>query len=160
MRDHVYEVGVSWVGNTGTGTADYRAYSRAHDILAPGKPPIHGSSDPAFRGDPSRWNPEELLVAALSACHQLWYLHLCARERLVVTSYEDSARGVMIENADGSGEFASVVLQPRVTISPGCDVHRAAALHQEAHRMCFIANSVRFPVEVTPTTEASLDAAG
>lgn len=160
MRHHVYEVGVAWIGNTGTGTAHYRAYSRAHDILAPGKPPIHGSSDPAFRGDASKWNPEELLVAALSACHQLWYLHLCAREGLVVTAYDDSASGVMIENDDGSGEFVKVVLRPSVTISPDCDVDRAAALHHEAHRMCFIANSVRFPVEVTPTTAASLDAAG
>lgn len=160
MRDHLYEVGVAWVGNTGTGTAHYRAYSRAHDILAPGKPPIHGSSDPAFRGDASKWNPEELLVAALSACHQLWYLHLCAHDGLVVTAYDDTASGLMIENADGSGAFAKVVLRPRVTISAGRDLHRAAALHHEAHRMCFIANSVRFPVEVSPVTTARPDAVG
>lgn len=151
-KEHHYAVAVEWTGNTGSGTAAYRSYERAHVISAPhdGKPAIPGSSDPAFRGDPARWNPEELLVAALSACHKLWYLHLCAVNGVVVTGYVDQASGVMIEDADGVGRFRRVVLRPVVTVTPASDAGRARALHDEAHRHCFIANSVHFPVEHEP----------
>lgn len=145
-RKHDYAVTVTWTGNRGRGTADYRAYARAHAISAPGKPPIPGSSDPAFRGDPACWNPEELLVASLSACHKLWYLGLCAQAGIVVTAYEDRAEGTMVEHADGAGEFTAVTLRPRVTIAPGSDPDRALALHADAHAMCFIARSVTFAV--------------
>jgi organic hydroperoxide reductase OsmC/OhrA len=151
-REHRYTVAVVWTGNTGTGTSAYRAYERRHEISAPdgGKPPIPGSSDPAFRGDRTRWNPEELLVAALSGCHQLWYLHLCADAGVIVTSYVDRAEGVMIEGADGGGRFARVVLRPVVTLEPGSDVARARELHDLAHARCFIAQSVNFPVTHEP----------
>lgn len=145
-RTHRYGVTVAWTGNTGTGTSAYRAYERRHEISAPGKPPIPGSSDPAFRGDPARWNPEELLVASLSACHKLWYLHLCAAAGIVVTGYVDRAEGEMEEGDDGSGRFRRVVLRPEVTLAPGMDAAAARALHAEAHAKCFIANSVDFPV--------------
>jgi len=111
---------------------------------------IPGSSDPAFRGDRECYNPEELLVASLSSCHMLWYLHLCADDGIDVVAYEDTALGEMLENADGSGAFVEVVLRPRVRIAPGADAVRAAALHEEAHRRCFIANSVNFPVRHEP----------
>jgi organic hydroperoxide reductase OsmC/OhrA len=114
-----------------------------------GKPEIPGSSDPNFRGDPRRYNPEDLLVASLSTCHMLWYLHLCAVNKIVVTAYEDHAEGTMSEGSDGGGEFVRVVLKPRVTISSG-DRERALALHHESHKFCFIANSVKFPVEAEP----------
>ena len=151
VKEHQYMVAVEWTGNTGAGTAGYRAYERAHEISAPGapKPAIPGSSDPAFRGDRSRWNPEELLVASVSACHKLWYLHLCADAGVVVTDYVDHAEGCMVEDDEG-GRFRRVVLRPVVTLAPGSDAERARALHQEAHRLCFIANSVRFPVEHEP----------
>ena len=150
MKQHHYATRVSWTGNVGDGTKSYRGYRRDHVIQSEGKPPLPGSSDPAFRGDPSRYNPEELLVAALSACHMLWYLHLCSTHQVVVLGYEDGASGVMRENEDGSGEFLGVQLHPVVTIAEGSDRARALALHQQAHQFCFIARSVNFPVEVAP----------
>jgi organic hydroperoxide reductase OsmC/OhrA len=151
-KDHRYTTVVEWTGNTGSGTSSYRAYSRQHRISSPGhpKPSIPGSSDPGFRGDAACWNPEELLVASISTCHQLWYLHLCADAGLVITSYVDRAEGVMTEDADGGGRFRSVTLRPVVTFAPGADLDRALELHHEAHRLCFIANSVNFPVEHEP----------
>jgi organic hydroperoxide reductase OsmC/OhrA len=150
-KQHRYGATVRWIGNKGQGTANYRAYGRDHVIEATGKPPLPGSSDPHFRGDAARWNPEELLVASLSACHQLWYLHLCSDAGVVVTAYEDRAEAVMIERPDGSGEFTGAVLRPNVTISATSDPDRARALHAAAHEKCFVANSVRFPVEIQPT---------
>jgi organic hydroperoxide reductase OsmC/OhrA len=143
---HTYRTQLRWTGNLGVGTANYRGYARDHEIAAPGKPPISGSSDPAFRGDAARWNPEELLLAALSACHQLWYLHLCAAAGVVVLAYEDDAEGVMEEEADGAGQFVEAILRPQITLAPGTDPATAQALHHEAGKKCFIARSVRFPV--------------
>lgn len=149
-RDHAYSVTVTWTGNRGTGTSAYRDYERAHELNVPGKPPIPGSSDTAFRGDKSRWNPEEMLVGSLSTCHMLWYLHLCAVDGIAVHAYQDIAEGVMIEAPDGGGRFKEVVLQPEIELPPGTDLARAAALHEAAHTHCFIANSVNFPVRCEP----------
>jgi organic hydroperoxide reductase OsmC/OhrA len=143
---HRYETTVTWTGNTGTGTSSYRDYQRAHEISADGKPMIPGSSDPAFRGDPARWNPEELLVAALSQCHMLSFLSLCAVEGVVVTGYRDHAAGTMAETPDGGGHFEQVVLRPAVSFASPADAERAAELHERAHHLCFIASSVNFPV--------------
>jgi organic hydroperoxide reductase OsmC/OhrA len=153
-RAHRYSVVVDWVGNMGIGTQSYTAYSRNHLIAVPGKPPIEGSSDPAFRGDAARHNPEDLLVASVSACHMLWYLHLCADDRLVVTQYRDAASGTLALAEDGSGAFSSVVLKPEVTLDArhdARDAQRARDLHEAAHRQCFIARSVVFEVVVEPT---------
>ena len=155
-REHRYHTTVRWTGNTGAGTVSYRGYRRDYEIAAEGKPVIPGSSDPHFRGDGARWNPEELLVASLSACHKLWYLHLCADAGIVVTSYEDDAEGFMTELANGSGSFDRVVLRPRVTITAESDAAHAMALHERAHEMCFIASSVKFPV----STEAKITRTG
>jgi organic hydroperoxide reductase OsmC/OhrA len=153
---HRYAVTVTWTGNTGSGTSSYRSYERRHEISAGDrKPPIPGSSDPAFRGDPARWNPEELLVASLSACHKLWYLHLCAEAGIVVVSYVDRAEGVMREDPDGSGHFERVILRPEVTLAPGSEVARARELHAPAHAKCFIANSVNFSVTHEPDVRIS-----
>jgi organic hydroperoxide reductase OsmC/OhrA len=149
-KTHGYEVRVVWTGNDGTGTRTYRGYRRDHQIAAPGKAPIAGSSDPAFRGDPARWNPEELLVASLSACHKLWYLGLCSQSGVNVLSYEDDARGVMTEEPGGAGQFTAVMLRPRVVIDAASDAALARDLHRKAHAMCFIARSVNFPVEAEP----------
>lgn len=150
MKEHTYEVRIQWTGNDGQGTRTYKAYRRDHIIVGNGKPEISGSSDPNFRGDPSRYNPEELLVASLSACHMLWYLHLCAVNHISVVDYRDAASGVLRENNDGSGEFVRVLLKPTVTLGAGDDRVKARELHHEAHRLCFIARSVNFPVEVEP----------
>ncbi len=150
-KQHTYATRTEWTGNLGQGTADYRAYSRQHVISAPGKPELPGSSDPAFRGDAARWNPEDLLVASLSSCHMLWYLHLCTQAQIVVLAYHDDAVGTMVEDAGGGGRFSGAVLRPVATLAAGADAARAAALHEEAHRMCFIANSVNFPVAIEPT---------
>jgi organic hydroperoxide reductase OsmC/OhrA len=155
MKQHNYEIHVEWTGNTGEGTQTYRSYSRDYTIAADGKPQILGSSDPSFRGDPSRYNPEDLLVASLSACHMLSYLHLCAVNHVTVLDYRDSALGLMEENSDGSAQFTRVTLRPTVTISPGDNLDKAQAnahaLHTKAHHLCFIARSVNFAVDVAPT---------
>ena len=148
---HRYHVEVDWTGNLGTGTQSYRGYARSHDIRVAGKPTLAGSADATFRGDASRHNPEDLLVAALSACHMLSYLHVAAVAGVVVTDYLDAAEGVML--LEGSaGHFTEVVLRPRVTITRAEDVARADALHADAHHACFIANSVNFPVRCEPHT--------
>ena len=154
-KHHTYSVRVEWTGNQGSGTLSYRAYSRSHEIDAPGKPTIAGSSDQNFRGDPARWNPEELLVASLSACHQLWYLHLCSDAGVVVQAYRDDAVGVMTELSDGAGQFESVTLRPHATLALGSDEATARRLHDEAARMCFIARSVSFRVHHEPSFEFS-----
>jgi organic hydroperoxide reductase OsmC/OhrA len=152
-KTHHYQTSVEWTGNTGRGTSDYRGFQRAHRITAHGKPSIPGSSDPAFRGDSARYNPEELLLASLSACHMLWYLHLCADNRIVVTRYIDRAEGTMIETADGGGRFTEVILKPEVAVKAGADFDLARALHERAHHLCFIANSVNFPVRCDGTID-------
>jgi organic hydroperoxide reductase OsmC/OhrA len=144
-KSHRYVTALTWTGDTGEGTAGYRSYDRAHEITAEGKPAILASSDPSFRGDPARWNPEELLLASISSCHQLWYLHLCAVSGVVVTAYRDDATAVMVEDETGGGRFESATLRPRVTISAG-DPATALALHHEANAKCFVANSLNFPV--------------
>ncbi len=147
---HPYRASVRWTGNRGVGTLDYRAYGREHEIEIAGKSPIPGSADPRFRGDPARPNPEELLVAALSACHMLWYLHLCADSGIVVEAYLDQAEGTLETGSDGSGQVTAVTLRPKVTISRG-STSLATELHLQAHRKCFIARSVNFPVLCDPT---------
>ncbi len=150
VKQHTYNLSVEWTGNDGEGTKTYRSYRRDHIIQAAGKPQIPASSDPTFRGDTSRYNPEDLLVASMAACHMLAYLHLCAVNKVCVTDYRDQPVGVMNENNDGSGSFVQVTLKPRVQVTPDSDVEKALALHHQAHRLCFIANSVKFAVEVFP----------
>lgn len=134
----------------GQGTATYTGYERAHDVWVKGKPKIKGSSDPHFRGDKGRYNPEELLVASLSSCHMLWYLHLCSVAGIIVLSYTDKAEGIMEETDNGSGRFARVNLNPNVGLPDALMIDKAMALHQQAHDMCFIANSCNFPVYHDP----------
>ena len=145
-RRHHYVSQLVWTGNRGAGTSAYAAYDRAHEVKVAGKPALSMSSDPTFRGDATRHNPEELLVASLSSCHMLWYLHLAAEQGVVVTSYEDRAEGVMREQADGAGAFEQVTLRPRMHLDPGADAKLALSLHSLAHAKCFIARSVNFPV--------------
>jgi len=149
-KRHIYHVTVEWTGNRGTGTISYSGYGRDHAIAAGAKPPIPGSSDAAFRGDAARWNPEDLLVASISACHKLWYLHLCASSGISVLSYRDEAEGVMEEDASGAGRFIRAVLRPRIVVRAGDDVEQAARLHHDAHDHCFIANSMNFPITCEP----------
>jgi organic hydroperoxide reductase OsmC/OhrA len=149
-RDHHYKIRTVWTGNRGTGTSGYRAYDRAHAVSIEGKPDLLMSSDANFRGDGTRHNPEDLLVASLSSCHMLWYLHMAADAGLVVTAYEDEAEGHMQLRPDGGGAFVRATLRPRVTIAGDFDAVLAAGLHHEAHEKCFVANSVNFPVEVEP----------
>ncbi|AWB08850.1 peroxiredoxin (plasmid) [Azospirillum humicireducens] len=158
-KEHRYTVRLDWTGNLGTGTSSYRSYSRDHILNTGTKPTIPGSSDPAFRGDPARWNPEEMLVASVSACHQLWYLHLCSAAGITVTAYSDEAEGVMVEEPDGAGQFAAIVLRPRVTLAPGSDAEKALALHHDVADKCFIARSVNFPIHHEPVVEAGIEEA-
>jgi organic hydroperoxide reductase OsmC/OhrA len=147
-REHTYRARLVWTGAAAGPTREYATYSREYRVDFNGKPALIGSADPVFRGDPSLHNPEELLVAALSSCHMLSYLALCALGGIAVESYEDNAVGTMTETA-GAGRFTRAVLRPRVVIASG-DLERARALHDEAQAQCFIAASVNFPVEHEP----------
>ncbi|MHB1710316.1 MAG: OsmC family protein [Acidimicrobiales bacterium] len=150
LTEHHYALTVTWTGNTGVGTSDYRSYRRDHEVSAAGKAVLPGSADPAFRGDAGRYNPEELLVASLSACHLLWYLHLCADAGIVVVAYRDDPTATLSEEADRGGEITSAVLRPKVSVCEQAMVAPAIRLHADAHERCFIARSVRFPVLVEP----------
>ncbi len=152
MAEHRYQLTVRWTGDRGGGTTGYRDYDRTHEVSAAGKPTIAGSSDPAFRGDATRWNPEELLVASLSQCHLLWYLHLATTAGVVVLEYQDDPIATMAENPDGSGQFSEVLLRPRVRVGQAAMVERAQSLHGQVGAFCFIARSVNFPVRHRPIT--------
>lgn len=150
-KPHTYTLTLHWTGNTGEGTVNYKAYKRDFEISADGKPTLAGSADPNYMGDASRWNPEELLVGALSGCHKLWYLHLAAMAKITITEYVDHPLGTLNAESDGSGEFTSVVLKPTVTLADPSQADKADTLHAKAHKMCFIARSVNFPVTVEAT---------
>jgi organic hydroperoxide reductase OsmC/OhrA len=150
-RTHRYDVTTTWTGNRGTGTSGYRDYGRDHEVAADGRPTVEGSSDPVFRGDKARWNPELELLAALSQCHMLSYLHVCAIAGVVVTAYQDDPYGTMAETDDGGGHFTEVVLRPKVTVADAGMAGKAQELHADASAKCFIASSVNFPVRHEPS---------
>ncbi|GLJ60487.1 peroxiredoxin [Microbacterium barkeri] len=145
LGEHHYALTATWTGNRGTGTSGYRDYDRSVSLRIEGKPEVLASADVAFRGDGARWNPEDLLLAALSECHLLSYLHACVVRGVVVTSYVDDAVGTMRQQGNG-GRYESVTLRPRVTVADASMVEDARAAHDDAHEWCFIANSVNFPV--------------
>jgi organic hydroperoxide reductase OsmC/OhrA len=149
-KQHHYKAVIQWTGNKGTGTSGYRDYERSHTISVENKMMIEGSSDPAFRGDRTKHNPEEMFLASLSSCHMLWYLHFCSEAGIIVTNYTDEAAGIMEETASGSGHFTEVTLHPTVTITENAMVEKAKKLHHKANEYCFIANSVNFPVQHIP----------
>lgn len=146
-----YQTTIKWTGNKGTGTDSYRNYERSHTISIKDKATILGSSDPAFRGDNTKHNPEDLLVSSLSACHMLWYLHLCTEAGVIVVDYIDNATGIMIETSNGGAQFTEVILNPIVTVTEQVMVDKANELHKKANELCFIANAVNFPVKHKPT---------
>jgi organic hydroperoxide reductase OsmC/OhrA len=151
MNAHRYAVQLIWTGNAGTGTSGYRDYSRNHTLVTEGRPDLFGSADPTFRGDRDRWNPEQLLLGALAQCHLLSYLHVCVTVGVVVTAYDDSAEASMVVDRDGSGRFTEAVLRPTVTVADESMREAAERAHGRAHELCFIANSVNFPVRHKPT---------
>lgn len=150
MNKHTYTTSLIWTGNTGEGTSTYQAYRRDYTIRVSGKPDIKGSSDPSFRGDKSRYNPEELFIASLSSCHMLWYLHLCSVNGIRVIDYKDQARGTMVEQEGGAGHFESVTLMPEIVILESGKEELAMELHERANEMCFIANSCNFEIKHEP----------
>ncbi|HPD93812.1 MAG: OsmC family protein [Rhodobacter sp.] len=150
MKSHSYTTHIRWTGNTGEGTAHYRAYRRDWEVAVPGKPVIPMSNDPLLGGNPALMNPEDLLLSALSGCHMLWYLHLASDAGIVVTGYEDTPEGIGALETGGAGRFVRAVLRPRITLRRGADLARARAIHEEIHKVCFIARSVSFPIEIAP----------
>jgi len=151
--EHYYNLTVKWTGNKGQGTGNYRAYGRSHSVLTDNKADILCSSDPAFRGDKTKHNPEELLVAALSSCHMLSYLHLCSEAGVIVVDYIDNATGTMVETSNGGGHFKKVTLNPIVTVTDNSMIDSANELHKKANELCFIANSCNFPIYHRPTSK-------
>lgn len=152
-REHEYTTRLRWTGNTGDGTASYTSYARGYRVQIAGKPDLAGSADPAFRGEADRHNPEDLFLAAVSACHMLFYLALCARKGIRVLAYEDEAGGTLVMNADGGGRFAQIRLHPRVILEAGADITLALQLHDTAHELCFIANSCSVPIRHEPVVD-------
>lgn len=150
LSQHRYTIDIEWTGNRGTGTSGYRAYGRDHVVRAAGLPDLLGSADSTFHGDRERWNPELFLLAALSECHMLSYLHVATKHEVVVTGYRDQAQGTLRLNRDGSGEFTEVLLRPLVELAEESQRDLADSLHAEAHRLCFIARSVNFEVRAEP----------
>jgi organic hydroperoxide reductase OsmC/OhrA len=150
MRAHTYVLTTTWTGNRGNGTTGIRDYDRDHTVVADGPPPIEGTADPGFLGDPTRWNPEQLFTASISQCHMLWYLGLCSRRGVVVHEYVDEAVGTMAAEPTGKARFTEVVLRPRIVVGAQDQVEKATQLHEKAHEMCFIAQSVNFEVKVEP----------
>lgn len=148
---HEYTVSIEWLGNRGTGTSGYRDYGRQLVVRAEGKEPIEASADRVFHGDADRWNPEEMLVAALAQCHMLSYFHAAVKAGVVVTAYTDAPVGTMTEDGHDGGAFTDVLLRPVVTIAAGSSPEAAEEAHVLANRLCFIANSVSFPVRHEPT---------
>ncbi len=146
MKQHYYQTNLQWTGNTGRGTESYRGYERAHSIVVEGKQIIEASSDPSFRGDKSKYNPEEMFLASLSSCHMLWFLHFCSVASIVVVEYTDHAIATMTESDDGNGKFTEVILRPNVKVKEDWMKEKLNELHDKAHHFCFIANSVNFPV--------------
>lgn len=152
MKEHHYQTIVKWTGNQSEGTKTYTSYSRNHVIQVSGKAEdIQASSDPSFKGDSSRYNPEELFLSSLSSCHMLWYLHLCSVHHIIVTEYTDEATGIMTETKNGSGKFTAVTLKPRVKVTDKSMIEKAIHLHHEANKMCFIANSCNIEIRHNPT---------
>jgi organic hydroperoxide reductase OsmC/OhrA len=148
---HDFASSIVWTGNRGEGTRTYKGYDRTWDIALPGKDIIHCSNDPLLGGDPTKMNPEDLLISALSACHMLWYLHLASNAGIVVTSYRDDPVGQGETLPNGAGRFLSAVLRPKISVQEGVDLEFAVELHHQVHDFCFIARSVNFPVSYEPT---------
>ncbi|MCL6272900.1 OsmC family protein [Muricauda sp. 2012CJ35-5] len=152
MKEHHYQTQLNWTGNTGEGTKNYRSYERDFELTGIGKNHvIKGSSDPSFRGDKSRYNPEDIFVSSISSCHMLWFLHLCSTHKIIVMEYQDIATGIMKEAKDGSGKFREVTLNPEVTVLGEVEPKLIDQLHHEANKMCFIANSCNFPIYHKPS---------
>ncbi|WP_273727738.1 OsmC family protein [Brucella gallinifaecis] len=147
---HNYSSYVVWTGNRGEGTANYRSYDRTWDIAIPGKPVVHCSNDPLLGGDPTKMNPEDLLISALSACHMLWYLHYASDHGIVVTRYVDKPVGIGEVEKSGAGRFTSATLRPKVTVLGNTDLQLAESIHHRIHKVCFVARSVNFPVSYEP----------
>lgn len=154
LGEHHYALTATWDGNLGTGTSGYRDYARDVTLSVDGKPDVLASADKPFRGDPTRWNPEDLLLAALSECHLLSYLHACVSAGVVVDSYRDRATGVMTEDGRSGGAFTEVLLRPEVVVADASMIEDAQRAHEAAHRMCFIASSVNFPVRYEATVKS------
>jgi organic hydroperoxide reductase OsmC/OhrA len=150
VKGHRYRIVVEWSAGDGPGTTDYGSYSRDHAVTAENKRAIEASADSTYRGNAARYNPEELMLASVSACHMLWYLHLCATSKIVVREYRDEAFGTLELERDGSGRFTEVTLHPTIVVEPGTNVEKAIALHERAHELCFIARSVNFPIKLAP----------
>ena len=154
-KTHHYQSEITWTGNLGTGTSGYKEYARSYTISNEQKPVLLGSSDPMFFGDASKYNPEDLLLSSLSACHMLWYLHFCSDKKVIVEEYKDSATAIMQMDSHGSGKFIEATLHPIITLQKTAHIKLAHELHEQAHKFCFIANSLNFDIAIAPTITAS-----
>ncbi len=149
-KKHEFPSRIVWTGNRGTGTSAYKAYDRTWDMTVQDKTVLHCSNDPLLGGDPSKYNPEDMLIASVASCHMLWYLHLCSVAGVTVLAYEDNPIGVGESEPDGTGRFLEAILKPKITITADSDAEKAVSIHDEIHNYCFIARSINFPVRYEP----------
>jgi len=149
-KPHEYTASIAWTGNSGEGTSGYKSYVRNWELAGEGKQVVACSNDPILGGDPTKHNPEDLLVASIASCHMLWYLHLCAVGGVVVTSYRDSPLAIGEMEPNGKGRFISITLRPKITITLESDAQKARSIHDDVHQYCFIARSINFPVDFEP----------
>lgn len=154
-KSHDYTLNLTWTGNTGTGTASYAGYERSHDLAAEGVPTLPASADAHFRGDPSRWNPELLLLASAAECHMLFVLSLATRAGVTIVDYRDEPVGTMVVEPSGGGRFTAIELRPRITVATGTDPVKVDQLHHKAHKLCFIANSLSCPITVAGSVDVA-----
>jgi len=153
MKVNNYKIRVEWTVNKGNGTLNDKSYSRNHNISSEEKHNlIHDSSDPSFSGERTKYNPEELFISSISACHMLWYLHLCSINKIVVTEYIDNAKGFMEETENSNGKFTEVILNPTVKITDPSSINKANKLHTDANGISFIAKSCNFKIKHKPNT--------
>jgi organic hydroperoxide reductase OsmC/OhrA len=150
---HDYTSRITWTGNPGHGTSGYTTYGRQYRISVTEKPDLHGSADPAFRGDAHKHSPEDFFIASLSACHMLFFLSLCARGGIQVVAYEDEAQGSIVVDPAGGGRFEEITLRPSVTVACTDTIKRTQQLHETAHELCFIANSCSVPIRIEPVIQ-------
>ena len=155
MKIHEFPSLIRWTGNRGAGTSTYRAYDRTWDLCVEGKTVVHCSNDPMLGGDPAKYNPEDLLISALASCHMLWYLHLCSDAGITVMAYEDNPVGIGESEPSGKGRFVEAILRPKISITVDSNPTKAAEIHDEIHKFCFIARSVNFPIRIEPEIRIS-----
>jgi organic hydroperoxide reductase OsmC/OhrA len=152
MKHHQYKLKIEWTGNNGNGTEKYDKYRRDFTIHFENKAPVFASADSIFRGDPSKLNPEEMLLSAISSCHMLWFLHECADHGIKLIEYTDTPEAVLEIVPGNGGRFTEATLTPEIVLESFDGKINILELYELAAKKCFIANSCNFPIKINSKT--------